>query len=274
MVPLDAALDPDRRQWVARWLAAAKADGIEPLVAFSRFYGTPYTLPSVAAYRRAFLAFRDAFPQVTEFIPWNEENHQAQPTYKRPGRAAAYYEVMKNNCPGCKIVAADVLDNHYATAWLTRFLHALHGPPPRLWGLHNYIDVNRHRPLAHSVTASVLSSVRGTVWLTETGGLVKTAVHPYNEKRAARAIRYLFTIASRLRPRISRVYVYNWRGVVNARLAREQPLSWDSGLTEPNGRPRPGYYALRYELKRLHLGCWSPAAQFSTAPRFDGCLPG
>src|SRR5690348_9759909 len=45
MVPLGAALDPDRREWVAHWLAAAQADGVEPLVAFTRFYGTPLTLP-------------------------------------------------------------------------------------------------------------------------------------------------------------------------------------------------------------------------------------
>ena len=268
MVPLDAALDPDRREWVAHWLAAAKADGVEPLVAFTRVYGTPLTLPSVAAYRRAFRAFRQAFPEVTEFIPWNEENHQAQPTYGHPARAAAYYEVMRNNCPGCKIVAADVLDSHGASRWLTKFLHALHGPRPRLWGLHNYIDANHHR---FAGTARVLALVRGSVWLTETGGLVKTAVLPYGEKRAARAIRFLFTIVRRWRSRIARVYVYNWRGVVNARLARQHPLYWDSGLTEPSGRPRPGYYALRYELKRMHLGCWSPGAAFSAAPWLAGC---
>jgi hypothetical protein len=272
MVPLNTAFDPDRREWVSRWLAAAKADGVEPLVAFSRFFGTPTALPSVAAYRRAFIAFRRAFPEVTEFIPWNEENHQAQPTFRRPGRAAAYYEVMRNNCPGCQILAADVLDTHGAEKWLTKFLHALHGPPPRLWGLHNYIDANRHRPPAHSGTAAMLAKVHGTIWLTETGGLVKTAVHPYNERRAARAIRYLFTITSALRSRIARVYVYNWRGVVNAAMARAQPLSWDSGLTEPNGKPRPGYFALRYELRRLHLGCWSPGAAFSTAPWLADCL--
>jgi hypothetical protein len=271
MVPLDAATDPDRREWVSRWLAAAKRDGVEPLVAFSRFTGTPVTLPSVADYRRAFLAFRQAFPQVTEFIPWNEENHQAQPTFRRPGRAAAYYEVMRNNCPGCQILAADVLDTHGAGKWLRTFLHALHGPRPHLWGLHNYIDANRQRPLVHSGTAAMLAEVPGAIWLTETGGLVKTAVHPYNEQRAARAIRYLFAISRQMRSRIARVYIYNWRGVVNAKTARKQPLAWDSGLTEPNGKPRPGYFALRYQLKLMHLGCWSPGALFSLAPWLAGC---
>ena len=271
MVPLDAALDPERREWVSHWLDAARHDGVQPLVAFSRFYGTPVTLPSVAEYRRAFLAFRQAFPQVTEFIPWNEENHRAQPTFRRPGRAAAYYEVMRDNCPGCQILAADVLDSHGAGNWLRKFLHALHGPPPRLWGLHNYIDANRHRPVVHSGTAKISALVPGTVWLTETGGLVQTAVHPYNEKRAASAIRYLFRIARRLRSRIARVYVYNWRGVVDAQTALEQPLAWDSGLTEPDGKPRPGYYTLRYQLKRLRLGCWSPGALFSPAPWLAGC---
>src|SRR5205085_11468583 len=169
MVPLDAATDPDRRAWVARWLAEAKHDGVQPLVAFSRFTGTAVTLPSVGNYRRAFLAFRQVFPQVTEFIPWNEENHRAQPTFCRPGRAAAYYEVMRNNCPRCQILGADVLDSHGAGTWLRAFLHALHGPRPRLWGLHNYIDANRHRPIAHSGTAAMLAKVSGTTWLRETG---------------------------------------------------------------------------------------------------------
>ena len=32
-----------------------------------------------------------------------------------------------------------------------------------------------------------------------------------------------------------------------------------------------GYYALRYQLKRMHLGCWSPGVLFSTAPWLAAC---
>lgn len=271
VVPWNAALHADRRAWVRHWLAAARAAGIEPLVSFGRFSGQSMRPPSVSAYRRAFLAFRQAFPGVREYTPWNEANHQSQPTFRRPARAAAYYEVMRAGCPTCQIVAADVLDIHSAERWLRQFIHALHGPVPQLWGLHNYIDVNRHHPVAHGGTARMLGVVPGQVWLTETGGLVKTAALPYNEKRAARATRYLFTIAGAWRARISRVYMYNWRGVLTARQARRQPKAWDSGMTEPNGKPRPAYFALRSELQRLHLGCWDRRPSVRRARWRAGC---
>ena len=270
IVPWDAAVHSATRARVAAWLAAAEADGVEPFIAFSRLPGDPVAAPPVDAYRRAFEAFRDAFPEVRDYTPWNEENHPAQPTFNRPARAAAYYEVVRDDCPGCKVVAADVLDTRGSLAWLKAFMSALHGPRPRLWGLHNYIDVNRHRPIARSGTAEVLALVPGQVWLTETGGLVKARHWPYNERRAARAIRYAFTIAHAFRSRIARIYIHNWHGVVNASQARQQPRSWDAGLTAPSGRLRRGYYALRGRLKRFHLGCWSRSAPLS-APRFAGC---
>jgi hypothetical protein len=271
VVPWNAALHADRRDWVRRWLSAARAAGIEPLIAFGRFSGQSMSPPSVSAYRRAFMAFRQAFPQVREYTPWNEANHQSQPTFRRPGRAAAYYEVMRAGCPGCMIVAADVLDNHSAPRWLRAFMRALHGPPPQLWGLHNYIDVNRHHPVARGGTARMLGVVPGQVWLTETGGLVKTAALPYNERRAAQATRYLFTIAGAWSARISRIYLYNWRGVLTARQARREPKAWDSGMTEPNGKPRPAYYALRGEMQRLHLGCWDRRPSVRKARWRAGC---
>lgn len=271
LVRWDAALHADDRAVVADRIAAAEADGIEPLVAFTRMPGMPLAAPSVDAYRHAFLAFRRSFPEITDYTPWNEENHQAQPTYRRPARAAAYYRVVRANCPDCRVLAADVLDTRNAEPWLKAFLRAIHGPKPRLWGLHNYLDVNHHRPIGRSGTATVLGLVPGKVWLTETGGLVKSTIWDYNEKRAAKAIRYLFTVAHAFRARIPRIYLYNWRGVVNARQARKQPRSWDAGLTAPSGRLRPGYYSLRWQLERLHLGCWSRGALLSSAPWLTGC---
>lgn len=271
VVPWNAALHADRKVWIRQWLAAARADGIEPMIAFGRFSGQTLTPPSVGAYRRAFMAFRTAFPQVREYTPWNEANHQSQPTFRRPARAAAYYKVMRAGCPGCTVLGADVLDTHSAEKWLRQFIRALHGPVPQVWGLHNYIDVNRHHPVARGGTAKMLGVVPGQIWLTETGGLVKTAALPYNEKRAATATRYLFTIANAWRPRIARVYLYNWRGVLTARQARRQPKAWDSGMTEPNGKPRPAYFALRSEMKRRHLGCWDRRPSVRKARWRAGC---
>ena len=36
VVPWNAALHADRRAWVRQWLAGAKSDGIQPMIAFGR----------------------------------------------------------------------------------------------------------------------------------------------------------------------------------------------------------------------------------------------
>jgi hypothetical protein len=257
VVPWNAALHPRYKVYVSDWLATVKAVGARPFVTFGRFSGQSMRPPSVKAYRRAFKAFRKAFPQVREYATWNEANNQAQPPWRRPGLVAAYYGVMRAGCRGCRIVAADVLDTLSAPRWLGRFMSAVKGPRPRLWGLHNYIDVNRHHSIAFGGTARVLKTVPGQVWLTETGGVVQSAALRFNEARAAGAMHYLFRIADAYRSRIARVYVYNWRGVVNRRTARRHRKLWDSGITEPGGVPRPSYFALRAELRSHRLACWS-----------------
>jgi hypothetical protein len=256
MVPWDASLHPRYRGFVTEWLAAVRAVGARPFVTFGRWSGQSMRPPSVAAYRRAFTAFRRAFPEVREYATWNEANNQSQPTWRRPGLVAAYYGVMRAGCRGCRIVAADVLDTISASRWLEQFMRAVRGPRPRLWGLHNYVDVNRHHRIAFAGTTRVLATVPGQVWLTETGGLVQTAALHFDPRRAASAMHYLFRIADAYSHRIARVYVYNWRGVVTARTAKRHRKLWDSGITEPSGRPRPSYFALREELHRHHLGCW------------------
>jgi hypothetical protein len=270
VVPLNAARDPARRAWVADWLAAAEADGQAPLVSFGHFSGQSMRPPSVPAYRRAFEAFRRAFPAVRTYATWNEANNQAQPTFRRPKLVARYYGVMRSLCRGCRIVAADVLDNHSAPIWLTQFLSAVRGPRPRLWGLHNYADVNRHHRIAWSATAKILATVPGQLWLTETGGLVQTAALRFDNGRAARSMHYLFTLARAWPTRIRRIYVYNWRGVVTQSGAKRHRRLWDSGLTDPHGRPRPSYFALRAELERQRLGCWQ-AHRPKGEPRWAGC---
>src|SRR3954451_7516965 len=52
---------------LAQWLNAARADGVEPLVAFEHARGElcpaqPCTLPSIAEYTRAMRAFRERYP--------------------------------------------------------------------------------------------------------------------------------------------------------------------------------------------------------------------
>ncbi|MBA3328450.1 MAG: hypothetical protein H0T43_09130, partial [Solirubrobacterales bacterium] len=235
------------------WMAAARISGVRPLVALNHsrgcFDGTGVAkrvgcrLPSAERYRKAFRAFRRRYPRVTDVSPWNEVNHRSQPTADRPERAASFYRVARRECRGCKIVAADMHDQDGLVGWLARFRRALavaDVPTPRLWGLHNYTDVNDG---STSATRRMLRTVPGTIWLTETGGIVKLGRHrPYSPARAARATRFMFELAG-LSPRIARLYIYQWSG--SPRSAR-----FDAGLTTPGGRPRPAYHVVRRRLGR------------------------
>ena len=100
--------------------------------------------PSARAYRAAFRRFDDRYPWVRTYAGWNEVNHISQPTFGRPRLAVRYYRVLRSERRrrDFRVLAADVLD----TANLLRYLRAfrrLRPGRPRLWGLHNYQDVNR-----------------------------------------------------------------------------------------------------------------------------------
>jgi hypothetical protein len=132
-------------------------------------------------------------------------------------------------------MAADLLDTSNMRGYLRAFLRSAPGRP-RLWGLHNYQDVNR---LTAGDTRAMLETVPGEVWLTETGAIVRLgAQFPYSEARAASRTRWLFFLAGRfdrrrrgLRSRLGRVYVYKWFG--------EPPgARFDAGLVNFDGSPR------------------------------------
>jgi hypothetical protein len=247
----NVALDRRQAAWLDSWLSAARASRIEPLISFSQTLNSrcprrPCKLPTVREYTRAFRAFRRRWPFVRVISPWNEANHRSQPTFKNPKRAAQYYNVVRKYCRGCKIVAADVIDETNMERWLRTFRR--YARSPRIWGLHNYLDTNprRGRPNSNG-TARLLRAVRGQVWLTETGGLARFALpggktlFPYSLSRQNRAVKRMFSLAKRYRSRVKRLYIYNWFG---------QPRSqrFDAGLVNPTGTARPAYNTVRRTL--------------------------
>jgi hypothetical protein len=220
------------------WLRAARNAGVEPFVTFGHSRVHPRKLPSVAEFRSAFRAFRKRYPEVRVYAPWNEINHASQPTSRAPERAAEYYNVVKDECPGCTILAGDLLDQPGMGRYLRRYRAHLDGTP-RIWGLHNYADSNRFRD---SGLGELLDTVPGDVWLTETGGIVRFGRNfPQDEQRAARAISYALALARR-HDRVKRMYLYNWTG-------SEPTDRFDSGLIGPDGKARPGYERLKRALK-------------------------
>lgn len=235
-----------QRREIDHWMAAAEAAGARPLVSFSRSRA-PWRrrkLPAPAEYERQFLRFRERYPAVTNFLAWNEANHCSQPTCHRPEMAARYFDVMQGACPECRVVAADVLDTDDMVPWLRAFRRAAKHTP-RIWGLHNYLDANRFRT---SGTQRMLGAVKGEIWFTETGGLVKrntTSPHrfPDSPSHAAKATKWVLTRLAPLSPRIKRVYLYHFQN-------QGPDALWDSGLLDPRGRPRPAYEVLERYVTR------------------------
>jgi hypothetical protein len=247
IVPWNVALRPGDRAVFDAWLDVASATGIEPFVTFGAASGSlcpgrPCSLPSIEMWRKAMRVFRRRWPEVRTLGVWNEANHRTQPTFKNPQRAAQYYLALRKECRSCQIVAADVIDDRNMVRWLRDFRSV--APGARLWGLHNYRDTNPRRGQRYGGTKTLLQTVPGKVWLTETGGIVKfvlpdgRTLFPYSERRANVAISRLFRLAKQYRSRIARLYVYNWR-------QDSFDNRFDAGLLKANGTPRPSYHTLK-----------------------------
>ena len=247
----NVAQKPQEAGWLDQWLAQAAATGTEPLISFNVALGSacprrPCKLPSVRQYTRAFRAFRARWPQVRVVNPWNEANHRSQPTFKNPKRAAQYYNVVRKYCKRCKIVAADVIDERNMERWLKAFRRT--AKKPRIWGLHNYRDTNKRRGQRLGGTKRLLKAVKGEVWLTETGGIVKFVLpnghtlFPESERRANSATKRMFALAKRYRKRIKRLYIYHWKESASDN-------RFDAGLVRRDGSPRPAYSTVRSQLR-------------------------
>lgn len=247
----NVALKSRERGWLDTWLDQAEQANVEPLISFSQAVGSrcpakPCKLPTLGEYTRAFKAFRKRWPQVKVISPWNEANHRSQPPFKNPKRAAQYYNVVRARCKGCTIIAADVIDERNMEKWLAEFKKT--AKKPTLWGLHNYRDTNIRKGQVTGGTQRLLKTVKGKVWLTETGGLVKFTLpsggklFPFSESRANKAVKRMFSLAKRYRSRIKRLYIYNW----------EQPRGsnrFDAGLITNKGKARPAYNTVKRTLR-------------------------
>jgi hypothetical protein len=238
----DALRSPWQTAQLDQWLDAARADRVEPLITFGHSPTDRRSLPTPARFVSEFRRFRARYPWVTTFATWNEANHCGEPTCHRPQLVAAYYKALRRECPRCRILAAEVLDMPNMVSWLRAFRRAVH-EEPRYWGLHNYIDANRGRTTG---SRTMLQTVKGQVWFTETGGIVRrTRRHkvtfPESAKHAAAATSFLFRRLVPLSRRITRVYIYDWN-------ASPSGMTWDSALIGPTGRARPAFKVVAAQL--------------------------
>lgn len=259
LVPWDAIDDQSQLGEVEGYLNAAKAARQEVFVHFTALRGCfpngKYSKdkrcrkPSVSAYKKAVTKFHKRFKYIKVFGAWNEANSPSQPTYKDPKRAAQYGAALKKVCRKCKVVVGDLLDIRNLKKYATKMNRTLKGRG-KLWGLHNYGDVNRHRT---SGTTTLLKIVPGEVWMTETGGISKFTGSPLKatEAKAGKAIGYMFSLARKygsrkrgLRSKVARLYPYDFG---------PSPASarFDASLLAPDGSARKSYTAFKKGIKKF-----------------------
>lgn len=231
-----------QRTEIDAWMRAARRARVQPLVTFGHSRTERRSLPKPSRFKYEFRRFRDRYPWVDTFATWNEANHCGEPTCNRPQLVAAYWKAMRRECRDCTLLAAELLDMPNMRRWAKDFRRAA-GREPAVWGLHNYVDANRFR---RTSTRDLLRTVKGDVWLTEVGGLVRRdnkSRIPLNEspQHAVRALSWLFEKIVPLSPRIERVYIYHWR-------AGGPKETWDSALFTPGGRPRDAYGIVKRQI--------------------------
>jgi hypothetical protein len=252
IVPFDAAVRP---YWLAKagvWIRAAEARHQQIVVAFYHSEVTPLKMPSVATYQSDVGKFVRLFPKVRQYQSWNEANRgNVAHMFSSPSAASAamYYQALIRVCGRCSAVGLDVLDSakvastlRYVTAF-KREISRLKTVMPRIWGLHNYSDINR---LESRRTRELVHAFGGEVWLTETGGIVKFGKSFPNRqgaglRRAAKVLAYMFGVAGS-EPQIKRLYIYNWTGGTSS-------TRFDAGLMNARAQPRLGYVAVCRHLR-------------------------
>jgi len=247
-VAWDALHFADERAALDAWVDGAESMGAEPLITFSRsrkIAAREHRPPTGQQFLREFMRFRKRYPRVKTWSTWNEANQCGVGTCNKPELVARYFNAIRRNCPGCKVVAADLLDQPNMISWAKAFRRAAR-IEPKYWGLHDYIDANRFQSTR---TAKLLNAVRGEVWLTEIGGLVarrnrSTIKLPQGKAHAAQATRYIFDRLARLDRRVARIYIYHWRSAT----PRD---SWDSALVGSDNKPRPALNVLKRVLDRM-----------------------
>lgn len=252
IAPYDAAVHRDDLARAKAWITAAEAQHQQVLLAFYHSEHTPTRLPSVAVYKRDVQKFVKLFPRVRQYQSYDEANRgNVAHAFSSPSAhtAAQYYQALIRVCHGCTVVGLDVLDaaNIGPTLEYIREFKSAIGQlqtlMPRIWGLHNYSDVNRFESWR---TSEIAHALGGEVWLTETGGIVQFggAFPNHNGsglRRAARALKSMFQLAS-ANSQIKRLYIYDWTG-------GNRSTHFDAGLMSQRYQPRPGYVAVCRQLR-------------------------
>ena len=194
-------------------------------------------------YRLAFAAFHQRWPYVKTISPWNEANHPSQPTAitrpRRPSTTGRSREV----CPELPR-ARRRGGGHLEPRALAQALQGRAAEHPAAVGAAQLR--RRHAPPRHDDPAHAAHRPRRRLAdrdrrpgaLPAPRRLASRGPTTSSGRRARSSTRSRSPTST---PRISRVYLYNWRSV--------PWLRWDSALLSAPGEPRPSFYALAARLR-------------------------
>lgn len=215
-------------------LGSLKSRGVEVLVVIgpSR-YKRGWTSPKT--YKKMVTALVRRHNWVRYWSPANEANLHPQ-LKKSPAKVVAYAKALKAACRpyACIVTSPSVIDDKTLTKWSRRY-QALAGKP-RIWLLHNYNDANDFR--FRSTGGFIKFAGSRQVWLAETGGLIvgrgkNSRRWPKGTAHQVKVFNFLTGPYAKNFPTVKRVYIYQWRSGVKT--------TWDSGILDPFGNPRPLY---------------------------------
>ncbi len=257
IAPYDAVAHSYSLDQAITFIRGAEAQHQQVLVAFYHSEYSPTKLPSVASYQHDVEKFIKRFPKVRQYQSWDEANRGNIPhVLASPSAVAAakYYQAMIRVCKGCTAIGLDVLDANNISptlAYISEFkreIGRLETVMPKIWGLHNYSDINR---LESWRTRELVRALGGQVWLTETGGLVQFGGAFPNRNgsgltRASKVLKYMFAVAAS-RPQIKRLYIYDWTG-------GNSSTRFDAGLMNAREQPRAGYVVVCRQLRAAKCG--------------------
>jgi hypothetical protein len=263
VAPWDVALtDPAagtpaaaRRAEFDRWVAAAQAAGVRPLVTFepSADPSRPGA-PSPDDYAAAMRAFVATYPSVRDLAPWNEPNFRdaANPYAAHPADAAALWGLLSAACPGCTVAAgefAGIPGDPYVAAYRA----ALGSAQPAVWAFHAHLDtIDATAPATRFYARALPTGAR--LWIDEAGAYFRDASGVVRGDAAQREGTSRLLGLAAIAPRLQRLYFYNLsnqcstaalcavqdRGVVAPSPFDGSPLGYDT-----NGRVRPAYAIVR-----------------------------
>jgi hypothetical protein len=257
IAPYDAVAHVASLNKAIAFIQAAEIAHEQVLVAFYHSEVSPTVLPSVAQYQRDVSKFVKYFRHVKQYQSWDEANRGYIPrTLSSPSAstAARYYQALIRVCKGCTVLGLDVLDAQDigpTLEYISEFkqeISRLRTVMPRIWGLHNYSDINR---LEGWRTRELTRALGGQVWLTETGGIVQFGGAFPNRRgsgltRAQNVLKYMFALAGTI-PQVKRLYIYDWTG-------GNSSTRFDAGLMNAHEQPRVGYVVVCRQLHAAKCG--------------------